>query len=118
MRHLVAHEYLHTWELPVFDRGFDGEAARRAGNVVTGVRPGSPAYAAGLRDGMTLVKREAGKPGNSRVGYVLRVDDHGTERLIRYQPEGTERFTVQEVFLTPGLTPKQRAACTRSMSGS
>ncbi|HYO52221.1 hypothetical protein [Archangium sp.] len=109
---------LVTRELPVFDRGFDGEATRRAGNVVTGVRPDSPAYAVGLRDGMTLVKREAGKPGDSRVGYVLRVDDHGTERLIRYQPEGKERFTTQEVLLTPGLTPKQRAACTRSMSGS
>ncbi len=107
-----------THELPVFDRGYDLDATTQAGGVVTGLRLDSPAYAAGLRDGMKILKREAGKPGDSRVEYVFRVDDHGTERLIRFQPEGKERFTVQEVVLTPGMTEKQRAACARSMSGT
>lgn len=108
---------VETRAIPVFDRGYDGDATSRAGSVVTGLREDSPAYAAGLREGMKILKREAGMPGDSRVEYVLRVDDHGTERLIRFRPEGKERVTLQEVILAPGLTPGQRTACARSMSG-
>jgi predicted metalloprotease with PDZ domain len=103
-----------TLDLPEFTRGFDPERTAAAGNVVTGLDPDGPAYAAGMREGMKIIKRESGKPGDSRVELVYRVDDHGTERIIRYMPEGKNRVTLQEIQLKPNLN---RDACTRRLGG-
>eukprot|EP01030_Chromulinospumella_sphaerica_P011466 gene11466-11259_t len=62
---------VETTQVPVFDRGWDVPKTSASG-VVTGLDPESPAYAAGLRDGMKILKREGGAPGDSRVAYVLR----------------------------------------------
>jgi predicted metalloprotease with PDZ domain len=109
---------VRTETLPAFDRGYDPDATSAAGNVVTGLRTDAPAYAAGLREGMKIVKREAGQPGDSRVEYVLRVSDGGAERLIRFMPIGKGEVTRQTVVLAPGLDGAARAACARSMSGA
>ncbi len=45
-------EKLETNEIAEFYRGFKGGRTRANGNVVVGVDPYGPAYAAGLRDGM------------------------------------------------------------------
>ncbi len=106
-----------TLDLPEFTRGFDPDKSTAAGNVVTGTDPDGPAYAAGMRDGMKLIKRESGKPGDSRVELAYLVDDHGTRRTIRYKPEGKKRVTLQELQLTPGLDEAGRAACAKRVGG-
>jgi len=106
---------LATLDLPEFTRGFDPERTAAAGNVVTGIDPDGPAYAAGMRDGMRIIKRESGKPGDSRVELVYRVDDRGTERIIRFKPEGKKRVTLQEFQLAPNLN---RTACAKRLGGT
>ncbi|MBS0297302.1 MAG: M61 family metallopeptidase [Proteobacteria bacterium] len=108
---------IDTTEKPIFDRGFDGEATTRANMVVTGVKPDSNAYAAGLRDGMKYLGREAGKPGDSAIDYVVKVDDHGTQRSIRYRPAGKTLATIQALTLKDGMSAAETAACAKRMSG-
>jgi len=86
---------------PEFHRGFDVDATQKAGGVIAGVIPESPAYAAGMRDGMRLIRREAGTTGDSSVEIAYRVQDGDAERLIRYLPQGTGQITFQRVLLAP-----------------
>jgi predicted metalloprotease with PDZ domain len=105
---------LETIEQPEFTRGFDHVATTRAGNVVTGVDTAGPAYPAGLRDGMRLLRRDSGVPGDASVELVYVVDDGGTERVIRYMPVGRTTIRFQRVHLTPDASTP---ACTALMSG-
>ena len=106
---------VQTITQPAFDRGFDLEATQAAALVLTGVDPAGPAYAAGLRDGMRIIRREAGTPGDATVEYAYRVDDGGTERVIRYLPAGRDTITFQRVVLGPdGLSTR----CIVVMSGA
>lgn len=98
---------------PVYDRGFDGEATARNGMVVAGVDPSSKGYLAGLRNGMKLLAREAGEPGDSLAPYALRVEDQGRQRAIRYLPQGAATLAVQQVR----LTPKRGPGCKATLSG-
>lgn len=102
---------------PRFERGWDPAATRAAGDVVTGLRAGSPAYRAGLRDGMKIVAREAGRADDATIAYVLRVHDGERERRIEFMPRGTGEVTVQQLDIVPGLAPERRAACIRELSG-
>lgn len=102
---------------PDFHRGFDIEATQKNEGVVTGVRADGPAHAAGMRDGMKLVRRELSTVSDPAVEIGYRVTDNGTERLIRYLPAGRERLEVQQVVLTRDMSAERRAACARSMSG-
>ncbi|HEX6037736.1 hypothetical protein [Longimicrobium sp.] len=106
---------VETATQPDFSRGFDAGATTAAGNVVTGVDPAGPAYAAGMRDGMRLLRREAGQPGDGSVELAYRVDDGGTERVIRYLPAGRGTVEFQRVVLTPEATS---ARCVALMSGA
>lgn len=108
---------IDTVKQPDFHRGFDIEATQKAGGVITGVRTDGPAYAAGLRNGMKLVKRELSTVNDPAVEIGYRVTDGGTERLIRWLPAGRERLTVQRVALAPGMDGTRRAGCVKSMSG-
>jgi predicted metalloprotease with PDZ domain len=100
-------------ERPIFSRGFDSEATAKAGMRVVGTDPASPAYAAGLRDGMTVVARVEGQPGDSLKPYALQVDDHGARKVIRYLPQGAAKVRVQQVRLTAGAG----ATCATTLSG-
>ncbi len=102
-----------TEERPAFSRGFDPDATSAAGNVAAGVDPALPAYAAGLRDGMKILERVEGEPGNALRPYALLVDDHGTQRTIRYLPQGRTRETVQQIRLVQPIA----AGCARSLGG-
>jgi predicted metalloprotease with PDZ domain len=106
---------VETVTQPDFHRGFDLAATEAAGMRITGLDPASPAYAAGLRDGMRIIRREAGTPGDASVEIVYRVDDAGTERLIRYKPEGKGRITLQRFVLAPEASSER---CVRLMSGA
>lgn len=106
---------VETATQPDFSRGFDGAATSAAGNVVTGVDTAGPAYAAGLRDGMRLVRREAGTPGDASVEMAYRVDDGGTERVIRYLPAGRGTVEFQRIVLTPEAST---ARCVALLSGA
>ena len=106
-----------TSERAIFSRGFDAAATVKGDNIVTGVDPASPAYAAGLRDGMKLLRRTGGTNGDSTVPYVLRVSDGGTEREIRYLPEGKDRITQQVIVLDKAKFAATPDLCRASLAG-
>lgn len=99
---------------PVFARGFDSEATGRNGGMLHGVEPTSNAYAAGLREGMKLLARLQGEPGDSVNPYALRVDDGGTIRVIRYLPQGAGKIRVQQVR----LAARPPYSCARDLGGA
>ena len=73
-------------------------------------------YAAGMRDGMRLVRFESGKIGDASVEVVFRVADEAGERLIRYLPEGKGEHEVQRVELIAD-GPEQEARCAKRLGG-
>lgn len=101
---------------PVFERGWDPEATSKAGNVISGLRKGTPAYRAGLRDGMAIVEVIAGQRGDSTIAYVLRVRDGKRERTLKFTPAGTTKIPVRRLVLS-SMTPQQRESCTRPLAG-
>jgi predicted metalloprotease with PDZ domain len=107
---------LVTERRKAFTRGYDADSTRRADGVFAGVDREGPAYAAGLRDGMQLVRREAGKIGDSSVELAYRVTDGGVERVISYRPEGKAEFDVQRLELTAS-GPEAEAACRTRLGG-
>jgi predicted metalloprotease with PDZ domain len=105
---------LVTTSIPRFDAGF---AYSGIGSVVKRVDPASRAYAAGMRDGMILVSREAGTMGDARVKLAWLVKDGEQERVISYRPAGKANVKVQQLRLRPGLTGAAKAACMRGATG-
>lgn len=102
---------------PAFDRGWDADATFAKGNVITGLRAGSPAHRAGLRDGMKILRRTGGAPGDSSVRYVLQVLAGDRERTISFFPRGAGTISMQRLEIT-ARTPAERAACTRELAGT
>lgn len=106
-----------TREAPVFHRGFDIEATQANSNIITGVDPALPAYAAGLRNGMVLVRRDGGEIGNAEMEITYIVRDGDTERTFRYMPRGRGTFTTQRLELAQNLEGERLAQCTRAIAG-
>jgi predicted metalloprotease with PDZ domain len=102
---------------PPFDRGFDFEKTMANGGVIVGVKPKHPAYAAGLRDGMTIIRREGGAPDDPTKEFVYRVKDRGVERVIRYMPHGEGLFDIQSLSLRDGLEGDALKACANALGG-
>ena len=104
-------------EVPVFHRGFDIEATQANNNIIAGVDPTLPAYAAGVRNGMTLIRRDGGEIGDSEqeIAYVMR--DGDAERTFRYMPRGHGSFTLQELRLDDSLEGERLAQCVRVLGG-
>lgn len=107
-----------TREVAVFHRGFDIEATQAANGVITGVDPDLPAYAAGLRNGMVLVRRDAGVIGDSerQITYVVR--DGETERTISYMPRGRGSYVLQRFELETPLEGERYAQCRAVLGGA
>jgi predicted metalloprotease with PDZ domain len=99
-----------------FDRGFDAQATRVADSVVAGVDPAGPAYAAGLRNGQRLVRREAGTIGDASVTLSYRVAEGAEEKVISYLPVGNSEHQVQRLVLGP-LEEEQAQACSARFGG-
>lgn len=109
---------VRTEELPSFHRGFDIDATMNNKMQVTGVDPGLPAYRAGMRDGMTLVKRDAGVIGDSSQELAYRVLDQGVERVIRYLPQGHGTTRTQSLELKKDLGGAALAECRRRLGAA
>jgi predicted metalloprotease with PDZ domain len=108
---------LVTERRKAFTRGYDADATRRGNGVITGVDREGPAYAAGLRDGMQLVRRESGKIGDASALLAYRITDGGTERVISYLPEGKAEFEAQRIELTVS-GPEAEATCKARLGGA
>ena len=107
-----------TRDVPAFSRGFDITATSANNNVISGVDPSLPAYAAGLRNGMVLIRRDGGTIGDSEheIAYVVR--DGDGERTIRYMPHGHGQITLQQLVLDDGLAGDKLSQCARAIGGS
>lgn len=101
---------------PTFERGWDPEATSTNDNHLTGLRVGSPAYRAGLREGMKIIERVSGLPGDSSVRYVMRMHDGKRERTFSFFPRGTGTVAFQRLEIA-ARTPEARAACVRELAG-
>jgi len=100
-----------TVDRTVFHRGFDVDATVAAGNVIAGVDPAGTAYAAGLRDGMKLVRREAGEIGNPDVEIAYRLAGaDGREQVLRWRPVALKPVRLQQLVV-PRLDDATREHC-------
>jgi predicted metalloprotease with PDZ domain len=88
-----------SWrEQATYDRGWDTKATLAAADVVTGLRQGSPAWQAGMRDGMKLLARSFDHPDDSTAELMIRARlADGSEREFRFKPEGQGTIRVQHV---------------------
>lgn len=100
-----------------FHRGFDIEATLANNDVIAGVVRDGPAYGAGMRDGMVLVRRDAGEIGDAEqeIAYVVR--DGQTERTLRYMPRGRGSFAQQRLELAEELSGDALARCIAVLGG-
>lgn len=93
-------ETVHAW---TYDLGFDWPASL-ATKVVTGVRPGSPAARAGLRDGDTFGGYSV-NPGQPDELVELKVGP--TRRKVTYLPRGPQvdlvQFKVHDASACPAV---------------
>ncbi len=108
-----------SWiERPAFHRGFDVEATMANGNIISGVVENGPAWKAGLRDGMRIVKRVAGEIDNSQVELAYELMDGDKALTLKWLPIGTtsERFRVLK--LAEDLSPERLAALAERLGGT
>lgn len=106
-----------TEEVPRFHRGFDIETTSANNNIIAGVDASMNAYAAGVRDGMVLLRRDAGEIGNAGVELVYVMRDGETERTFRYMPRGHGSFTRQRLELASPLEGDALAQCRSVLTG-
>lgn len=109
---------LWTGEVAAFDRGFDGMKTIANKNVLVGVDPQGPAYAAGLRDGMRIRRLDLSEGRDSRVPLTYQVLlDGGGVRDISYLPAGKRKVMLQELQLKTFADTQSRAACAARLGG-
>jgi predicted metalloprotease with PDZ domain len=92
---------VRTQAVYTFDLGFDADASRQ-NRVVTGVRPGGPAAAAGVTDGMRLVGWSW--DGDPSTKAIVQVDDGRGLRQLTYFPHDNS------VYLVPQYQPAPQGA--------
>ena len=73
--------------LYTFEAGFDIEALYRDG-LIRGVKEGSEAYKAGVRNGQTVIKSDTIDPNDPAHAIEMTVLDVGIPKHIRYLPHG------------------------------
>ena len=109
---------IESRQIALFHRGFDIDATNANNNIIAGVIPSSPAYAAGLRDGMVLLRRDSGEIGNAEVELAYIVRDGDVERTIRYMPRGPGMVTQQQLVLEKDLNGERLAQCVALLGGA
>jgi len=107
-----------TWvERATFHRGFDLAATQAHDNTITGVIVNGPAWRAGLRDGMHLVRRSGGEIGNSDVEIAYDVLAGGQPRTLRWLPRGDGQERFREFELVSELRGDALTACRNRLGG-
>lgn len=109
---------IETGMVAEFDRGFDGRKTIANNNIVTGVDPNGPAFAAGLRDGMRILKLDLSEGRDSRVKLTYRVHADGVTREISYLPAGKRKVSLQELKLKPMSDEAARKSCAARFAGN
>ena len=109
---------IETSSVAVFDRGFDGRKTILNNNIVVGVDPDGPAFAAGLRDGMQILSLDLSVGRDSRVPLTYKVRVDGVTREISYLPAGKRKVTLQELKLKPMSDDAVRKACAARFAGN
>lgn len=99
---------LKTVDLRLFDLGFDYEAARSKG-VISGLREGSNAHLAGLRNDDSIMVKTIFF-GDPRKAVEIIVKSSGGERLVRFWPWGDEIRVPQYVLNVQRFTCDQKHA--------
>lgn len=86
-----------TRKLRRFDLGFDPSVLLQPKRIVSGLKPGSEAEKAGLRDGDEILNRfsQDGLQGDQEGILMLQVRREGMERTIRYMPRGEKVDAIQ-----------------------
>jgi len=107
-----------TREVPTFSRGFDIDATQAHNGRISGVDPASPAYAAGLRDGMVLRRRERGMIGDATQELSYVVLDGQVERTITYYPRGAGTYVLQRFEIDAPLEGERYAQCRAALGGA
>lgn len=95
-----------------FHRGFDIDATIANNDSIRGVIVDGPAWKAGLRDGMKLIRRTAGEIGNSEMEIAYDIEDAGVAKTLRWMPEGQGQQTVRRMIFDKG----NAAACKAYLS--
>jgi predicted metalloprotease with PDZ domain len=108
---------LNDIERAAFHRGFDVDATMANDYFIKGVVADGPAYRAGLRDGMKLVKRAAGEIGNSAVEITYEVKDGEQMRRLSWLPVGTGRVSLRELQINKEMSAAQKQACQKRLGG-
>jgi predicted metalloprotease with PDZ domain len=102
---------------PTFHRGFDIEATVANNNIVEGLNVNGPAYAAGMRDGMKLLRRSAGAIGDPDQEIAYDVMDGETPRTFRYWPHGVGEEKFRQLELKPNMGDQEKAVCLGRLGG-
>lgn len=108
---------LEMVERALFHRGFDIDATMAADSVVQGVDPSGPAFGAGLRDGMRLVRREGVLRNDPDLEIIYRVATAEGEKVFAWLPQGSERVTLQRLVASPEAEGERRAQCRLALAG-
>jgi predicted metalloprotease with PDZ domain len=88
---------IKTDPLGRFDLGFDQQASRET-KTVTGVKPDSEAWKAGLRDGQIIKGFSIYYDDLSHPAEIT-VEENGVPKTISYNPMSSERIDVPQFFL-------------------
>jgi len=91
-----------------FDHGFDREKTYASG-IVTGLKNGTPAHKAGLREGMKLLDRDMVNPPFTESR--MKVMDHGSERWISFLPLGRKKYLMPHFVLDEKMFQKDPDKC-------
>jgi len=92
-----------------YELGFDLDALRTKA-VIAGVKPGSAAHEAGLRDGQKVPRRSI-YAGDPTKPVELTIKDGDQEKVIKFLPVSRNQKMVLQFKLKAGLSEPQRAAC-------
>jgi predicted metalloprotease with PDZ domain len=111
-----SHVELEVVEVPMFDLGLDLETLR-ARKVIAGIKEGSAAYRAGLRNGQSVVRRSAINIGDATKPIEITIKEGEGERTINYYPISEKTVSVPQFKLHSGITDKERTE-TLSMLGA
>lgn len=91
-----------------FEHGYDSKLTYK-NNIISGVKKGSNAYRAGLRDGFKLVHRKMVNPPYAESELIIH--DGKIERSIKYFPESKKKYVTYRYILDEAMYKKDPQNC-------